>query len=339
MTPQEIDARMERLKQELAHGLISEAELKAGAGTFRWADARGMCWSRGIESGQWHVWNGRIWLPSVPPDSLEPWPDERQGRSAPPPPPKPARKGPGFLQKAGTLMLTALVGGLAYGVQQFVSRQMAAIPAARGLPPAAGPPAAPVSRPVPPPTPDTSALYAQAEALVGQKSYPEAIAKYGEIIRLNPSDARAFFRRGLLHYELRQLQQAFQDYSMTISLDAANAPAYNELGNVLFEQKRWQDSEGAYREARRLDPFNAIFPANLAGALYQQGRMEEARQAADEAIRLGHPQDHWVFKALAGAGASGASDAPPSSAGDQDAQAVVDILNTILGQGGQGSGE
>jgi tetratricopeptide (TPR) repeat protein len=232
---------------------------------------------------------------------------------------------------------TFLVGLLAYSAQQiFFQNREVLTQAARAVMAAARPPAAPATRPISPPALVTSALYAQAEDLERLQSYPEAIDKYGEVIRLSPSDTKAFFRRGLIRYKLKQLQQAFQDYSVVISLDPSNAPAYNELGNVLFEQKQWRDSEGAYREARRLDPSNFIYPANLAGALYQQGRMEEARQSADEAVRLGHPRDHWVFQALA---SREEASAEPSPAGDQDAQAVVDILNVILGQGGQGSGE
>lgn len=61
-------------------------------------------------------------------------------------------------------------------------------------------------------------------------SFAEAIADYGEAIRLNPQFAPTYFNRGLAFARLGQYERAIEDFDRTLSFNPVHGGAYHSRG-------------------------------------------------------------------------------------------------------------
>ena len=69
-------------------------------------------------------------------------------------------------------------------------------------------------------------IYNDGVELQEQGRLDEAIAQYGEAIRLNPQLFQAYFNREIIYAELGEYQRAIEDYDQAISIDPDLALAY-----------------------------------------------------------------------------------------------------------------
>src|SRR5262249_4612520 len=116
--------------------------------------------------------------------------------------------------------------------------------------------------------------------------YDKAIADFSEAIRLDPKDALAYHRRGLVWYEKKEYSKSITDYSEAIRLDPKNALAYynrgvsywlelrdgdvvSEMKNVL-QQGGWRGDWAAY----------AAILGHLAAR--RSGKLDEAGKFLDD---------------------------------------------------------
>lgn len=128
----------------------------------------------------------------------------------------------------------------------------------------------------------------------------DALADYGEAIRLDPTNAAAFYNRGLLQGNHGRPDEALADYNEAIRLDPTYAKAFNNRGLLHDGHGRSDEALADYSEAIRLDPTYAAAFTNRGLLLRQLGRVEEAIDDLETGARLG-PDTAGLHLNLAGA--------------------------------------
>src|SRR5258708_3940807 len=118
------------------------------------------------------------------------------------------------------------------------------------------------------------------------KRYEEELAAYEQAIRLDPTDAHAYFSKGNALYMLKYYEEALAAYEQAIRLDHNDVDYYNSKGIALRNLKRYEEALAAYEQASRLDPKAAWAYYNKGIALSNLERYKEALAAYEQAIRL-----------------------------------------------------
>jgi tetratricopeptide (TPR) repeat protein len=76
------------------------------------------------------------------------------------------------------------------------------------------------------------------EAIDNRENYQKAIADYTAAINLDPTNALAYFQRGIVHYRFKNYDQAIADFTQAITLDDDYLDAYTNLGIAYAEGKQ-----------------------------------------------------------------------------------------------------
>ncbi len=114
----------------------------------------------------------------------------------------------------------------------------------------------------------------------------DAIAAYGEAIRLNADYAEVFNNRGNARREQGDFDGAVADYDEAIRLNPNYSLAFNNRGDARREQGDFDGAVADLDEAIRLNPDHAIAFYNRGLARHEQGDLDGAVADYDEAIRL-----------------------------------------------------
>jgi tetratricopeptide (TPR) repeat protein len=120
----------------------------------------------------------------------------------------------------------------------------------------------------------------KGNALRALKRMEEALAAYEQALRLDPNYAVAYHNKGIALSDLKRYEQA-------IYLDPNYAPAYNNKGNALYNLKRYEEALAAFEQAIYLDPNFASAYNDKGAALGNLKRYGEAQQAYQKARQLG----------------------------------------------------
>ncbi len=114
----------------------------------------------------------------------------------------------------------------------------------------------------------------------------EAASLYQEILSIDPDHADSIHLLGLIAYQSKQFDVAFERMSRAIHLQPEAAHYRSNLGNVLREQGLYPEALVQHRTAARLRPESAEIRSNMATALIDLNRLPEALEAYREAVRL-----------------------------------------------------
>ncbi len=141
-----------------------------------------------------------------------------------------------------------------------------------------------------------SATYEQANALVKERKFREAIEVLDRFIVTHPRDARAFVLRGDSKADLGDNEGALKDYNVAIGIN----PEY-EYAYVTRCETRLQlgDSLGALQdcqEAIRLEPRDALAYEDRGDVYFEREEYLEALADYDQAIGLGR-SNAYLFAA------------------------------------------
>src|SRR6266566_1058930 len=92
---------------------------------------------------------------------------------------------------------------------------------------------------------------------IEQKDYHEAISASGNVIQLDPNDAKAYYIRGIAYFRVAELEKAVADFDRAIELDPKDAGSYIERGFAYTLLSKYERALLDYDRAIQLDAKDA----------------------------------------------------------------------------------
>ena len=133
-------------------------------------------------------------------------------------------------------------------------------------------------------------------ALAAGGEFHEAIAEFGEALRLDPDSAMTHWHLGAAlaaagddgarAFQASGREQAIAHLGRSVQLDAANGEAQYDLARMLVEARRPADAVDHFRAALRLMPNSVEAHIGLGLALAMQSRVDEAVDQFQLALTL-----------------------------------------------------
>ena len=117
---------------------------------------------------------------------------------------------------------------------------------------------------------------------------PEAsVSAFQLAIELNPDDVDIYIQLGLLHFKLKDFQNARLVYHKAIQISPKNPRLYSNLGYLYWMENNLDEAETLYKQAIALDPFYEI-PYNNLGVIYLDslGKIPQAIELLEKATSL-----------------------------------------------------
>ena len=105
--------------------------------------------------------------------------------------------------------------------------------------------------------------YNEANALLNQRKYDEAIQACDSAIQIDPQDAGAWNIKGLAlynlsHYNQSKYDEAIQAYNSAIQINPQYTEAWNNKGLALLDQGKYDEAIQAYNSAIQINPQDEI---------------------------------------------------------------------------------
>ncbi len=124
-------------------------------------------------------------------------------------------------------------------------------------------------------TESSNALIHEANELLSQEQYPEAIAKYEELLVARPSFYQAHEFIGIAYREMGDYDAALAQFEKVLAEDARHAGALISVGDILVSQQKL-DEAVEYFEKAVGQTTDAIVPFNVAEIYFNQGNAAKA---------------------------------------------------------------
>ena len=118
--------------------------------------------------------------------------------------------------------------------------------------------------------------YQLGMSLAKPGTYPQAIARFGDAIRIRQDFAEAYLQRGIVHHVLGENGPALADLDRAVTLNPDLSEAYNVRGVILRDQGDFKSAIEALTECIRIQP--------TADAYYQRGQTYESNGQHQKAI-------------------------------------------------------
>ena len=115
----------------------------------------------------------------------------------------------------------------------------------------------------------TPQLYQEARLEEQAGHIDEAIKKYEEIVRLNPTQAYAYNNLGRLYHQRGRLHDAIKPLKRACELNPKLEPPHALLGFVLFQLDDFAGAQQEFKTASRLDPSDTNVRLFLARSLVE----------------------------------------------------------------------
>jgi tetratricopeptide (TPR) repeat protein len=119
--------------------------------------------------------------------------------------------------------------------------------------------------------------FERAEDCRVREQWDQAIDHLTTAIRLHPTFAIAYFKRGNIQLRMGRRDEAIADYTAAIRLVPNHAAYHNNRGRAHFEAKQFDQAIADYDAALRIDPSFAV-------AYFNRGLAREAMGNRDQAI-------------------------------------------------------
>ena len=124
------------------------------------------------------------------------------------------------------------------------------------------------------------------------------IATYSKAIERDPSDANAYYKRGIAYRELQKYQKAIKDLERAILLTPENANFYYALGIVYHRQNSFNNAISQYHKAVAVDnkSWEAITKIGL--IKHEQGDVEGAQKQWKKALSISNYSEPMLAFAI-----------------------------------------
>ena len=141
-------------------------------------------------------------------------------------------------------------------------------------------------------------FYNRGEKLKKLERYEEAIAAYGQAIKIQPKYYEAWYAKGYSLYRLQRYEEAIASYEKVIQLQPEEPMAWYVRGLILGELQRYEDAIASYDKAIEIDPDLPEYWFFRGNALNQLHKYEQAIASYDKAIQIqANYSDAWYNKA------------------------------------------
>lgn len=125
----------------------------------------------------------------------------------------------------------------------------------------------------------------------------KALKDYSTAIDLDPEFKGAYYLRGLIYEEQREVERAIEDYTNVIRLDPEYDKAYNNRGGLFKEQGRIADALADFNTAIGLNPSSPEAYANRGMIYLAQHNLQKAFRDLNQALKVA-PAD-WGYRTQA----------------------------------------
>ena len=133
----------------------------------------------------------------------------------------------------------------------------------------------------------TMLTQAEAELLIDQKRYKEAMDVYNNALPGTTYNSDLLYSRAMLAEKMDRLDILERDLQRVITREPNNAQALNALGYTLADHtKRYQEAYGYIKRALELKPKDFYILDSMGWVLYRMGRLEEAKKYLREAMAV-----------------------------------------------------
>jgi spermidine synthase len=113
--------------------------------------------------------------------------------------------------------------------------------------------------------PDDAAAHARAAGLLVERGrLREAVKRWTEVVRVEPTRADAWEAIGGLALDLRDYARAVEAHRTLVRLEPKKVAAWLRLAAALARQERWREAREAIAKAQSLDPKAAVDPELVA---------------------------------------------------------------------------
>jgi len=143
-------------------------------------------------------------------------------------------------------------------------------------------------------------------------SKSKAIADLDKIIKANPKETWALYRKGWVLSDTGRYDESTDILKESIKSDPYFASPWNSIGNNFWTLKKYDKALEAYEKATQLRPNKGLYWFNKGDALKELGRTGEAEAAYAKASELGYGNFTSTNKATA-TGPSSASGPTPAA--------------------------
>jgi tetratricopeptide (TPR) repeat protein len=135
-------------------------------------------------------------------------------------------------------------------------------------------------------------FYDEGNAFEVQKNYNEALNKYSEAIKLNPTNAHYWSRKGFCENEIGNPDDALKSHTESIKYDSENATYWHYKGWNEYELGDIIKSLESYTQAVKYEKKNAFFWQVKSGLENKLGEYSKALESISESLKL-DPNDHY----------------------------------------------
>jgi tetratricopeptide (TPR) repeat protein len=178
--------------------------------------------------------------------------------------------------------------GVRTAIEELAGRPQSAASSEKRLLPQ---PAASEKRPLP--QKSIEQLQGEGEVFYSQKQYEEALAAFEQAIRLDPSYAKAYAKKGVVLWSLKRYKEALVAFDQALFIEPEDGWTHSWKGAALYKLGRYEEALADREEALRYSgpdkPYGGPYKEDFYGkgeALYQLQRYEEAITALDQVIQL-----------------------------------------------------
>jgi len=131
-----------------------------------------------------------------------------------------------------------------------------------------------------------NSFWREANKSMDEGNWVKAIEVFSNLLALNPEDAFAWERRGLVYAYDRQYDKSIDDFTQSITLDDTFAETYNNRGMSYYTKGLYDEAIADYDRAIHLSPDIAVFYANRGLAYMWKCDITAAIADYDKAIEI-----------------------------------------------------
>jgi tetratricopeptide (TPR) repeat protein len=143
------------------------------------------------------------------------------------------------------------------------------------------------------------AAYEAGVKLLGENKSAEALARFNDALRIEPTWIEAYIGKGDALKAMEDYGAAVLAYSQVENFGTAPASAYNGRGEALLKMGRIDEASADFSKALELDPSNPVILSNVGHILINYSRDTQSAQAAIRRLNdalAQNPQDARAYR-------------------------------------------